>query len=82
MTEPTLPGFTAEVSLFNANTRYYPSQYQGAWRSSAPDGGTIYPAFSACYYLTFLCVAAILEPIPGDELAVCGAAVAACGASA
>jgi len=75
MNASSLPGFTAEKSFYKPVRGYRMSRENTGMARSA-----VIPAqLSVCTWLGALCVAAILEPIPGDELAWCGAYFARCG---
>lgn len=71
----SVPGFTAEAAMYRSTVGY-----RGAFQASGAFQSQVFPAqLSLCTWLGALCVAAILDPVPGDELAWCGAYFARCG---
>lgn len=65
----SMPGFVAETTLYKSESRY-----SAAPRHRRLAGPVVVPAtwWGYCAVLASACVAAALDPVPGDELAACG----------
>lgn len=72
------PGFTAEAALLPS-----PIRYRGQYHLSTNSAGAVTPAAPfLCAILGAACVAAILDPVPGSEIAMCGYFATRCAVSA
>jgi hypothetical protein len=63
----TLPGFTADASLYRSAQSYATISYH-----STQEAGTVAPAFLAfCTFAGLACSTALLDGVPFDEIPIC-----------
>ena len=73
-----IPGFTAGASIYKPNRVYF-----SVSRNPSDSAPVIVPAqFGPCSFTGALCVAALLDAVPGDEIPICTVFWYYCGGEA
>jgi hypothetical protein len=77
-----MPGFTAELSLGKAMGVYRVASFGKLAAMNRVQPSQVFPALGECAIVCGLCVLALLDGIPGDEVPACLLCYGVCGHSA